>query len=331
MSDPNFANIFSSCVQSRKVFLGGLAQTVTEGKLLYNKISIFIDNLNSYFSKFGGLEQCIIMREKNTKKSRGFGFIVFENKSSVDKLISCKSKHVINGKSVECKTAVAKDELLEEQDFQKLVNQIPDRLGNTDYSFLNSQQNVDLTGMNESCLDNEMNLTNEFISTSRTNYVNKNKNNVANVNVNTNLTSKIPVNNFSNVYNNNFKPNNILNNNNINNYIGNSSNFNLNSGLKSNQFEEFNQKNNNNNYNSNNNNCSNCSSTNNNPNSLESVLPFLLLQQQQNIHKKNNFGFNNFNNMMNRSLFNGINNSSLFGNQPIIHNNICKLKICFNF
>lgn len=30
--DPNFANIFASCVQSRKVFLGGLAQTVTEGK-----------------------------------------------------------------------------------------------------------------------------------------------------------------------------------------------------------------------------------------------------------------------------------------------------------
>lgn len=38
MIDPNFSNVFSTTNQSRKVFLGGLAQNVSEGKYNHNLI-----------------------------------------------------------------------------------------------------------------------------------------------------------------------------------------------------------------------------------------------------------------------------------------------------
>lgn len=84
--------------------MGGLSTDIKES------------DLSNYFCKFGKLEQCIILKEKLTMKSRGFGFIIFTNEISVKNLLSESNCHFINGKKVECKQAVCKDNLSDLQD-----------------------------------------------------------------------------------------------------------------------------------------------------------------------------------------------------------------------
>lgn len=39
--------------------------------------------LKEFYSKFGELLDCVVMRDAQTKKSRGFGFVTFSNKEEV--------------------------------------------------------------------------------------------------------------------------------------------------------------------------------------------------------------------------------------------------------
>lgn len=48
------------------------------------------------------------MLEKDSGRSRGFGFVVFESTSSVESVLR-QVEHVIDGKKVECKIAVPKE------------------------------------------------------------------------------------------------------------------------------------------------------------------------------------------------------------------------------
>jgi len=56
--------------------------------------------LSTYFSKYGPIEEAVVMIDRKTGKSRGFGFIVFSNKIHVDKVIKFANKHYIKGKKV---------------------------------------------------------------------------------------------------------------------------------------------------------------------------------------------------------------------------------------
>jgi RNA-binding protein Musashi len=73
---------------SKKIFVGGLPPTLKEAEM---KI---------YFEKYGELEQCVIMKDKPTGKSRGFGFIIFVKEESADAVMVDKNKHNILGKWV---------------------------------------------------------------------------------------------------------------------------------------------------------------------------------------------------------------------------------------
>lgn len=70
-----------------KVFLGGLPANVTE------------TDLRSFFTRYGKVMEVVIMYDQEKKKSRGFGFLSFEDDEAVDK---CCSEHYINlnGKQV---------------------------------------------------------------------------------------------------------------------------------------------------------------------------------------------------------------------------------------
>lgn len=47
-----------------KLFVGGLQFQTTENDLLY------------YFEKFGKVENTIVMRDRQTQRGRGFGFVL---------------------------------------------------------------------------------------------------------------------------------------------------------------------------------------------------------------------------------------------------------------
>ncbi|XP_012278440.1 heterogeneous nuclear ribonucleoprotein 27C isoform X5 [Orussus abietinus] len=79
-----------------KVFLGGLPSNVTE------------TDLRSFFNRFGKVMEVVIMYDQEKKKSRGFGFLSFEDEDAVDR---CVSEHFVNlnGKQVEIKRAEPRD------------------------------------------------------------------------------------------------------------------------------------------------------------------------------------------------------------------------------
>lgn len=78
------------------MFLGGLPSNVTE------------TDLRLFFGRFGKVMEVVIMYDQEKKKSRGFGFLSFEDDASVDRVTS---EHYINlnGKQVEIKKAEPRD------------------------------------------------------------------------------------------------------------------------------------------------------------------------------------------------------------------------------
>ena len=80
----------------RKMFIGGLHPLLTE------------ESINKYFSQFGVIEKIIIMKDKLTGRSRGFGFIIFSEKETIDKILFHANCHFLYGKWVECKRAEPK-------------------------------------------------------------------------------------------------------------------------------------------------------------------------------------------------------------------------------
>ena len=75
-----------------KMFIGGLSwQTTPEG-------------LREYFSKFGEIAECMVMRDPITKRSRGFGFITYKDPASVDKVLAT-GPHELDSKMIDPKVA----------------------------------------------------------------------------------------------------------------------------------------------------------------------------------------------------------------------------------
>ena len=83
-------------IYERKMFVGGLHPSLTS------------DSLKNYFSEFGKIEKVIIMKDKLTGRSRGFGFIIFSEKETIDKILFNANCHFIYGKWIECKRAEPK-------------------------------------------------------------------------------------------------------------------------------------------------------------------------------------------------------------------------------
>jgi RNA recognition motif-containing protein len=87
----------SPTAASRKIFVGGLSHTTKES------------GLQSYFSQFGVMVDVVVMMEPNTRRSRGFGFVTFENASSVTSVVSRGRFHPLDGRLVEVKVAIPRE------------------------------------------------------------------------------------------------------------------------------------------------------------------------------------------------------------------------------
>lgn len=99
VSSIHFTNVSASLRISRsevcKIFVGGLAQEVTD------------KDFYEYFGEFGTVKDAIVMVDRNTGSSRGFGFVTFEREDAVDRVM--KQDHELQGKRIEIKRAEPRD------------------------------------------------------------------------------------------------------------------------------------------------------------------------------------------------------------------------------
>ncbi|XP_059397531.1 heterogeneous nuclear ribonucleoprotein A1-like isoform X4 [Carassius carassius] len=83
--------------QLRKLFIGGLSFETTD------------DSLREYFEQWGTLTDCVVMKDPNTKRSRGFGFVTYSNMCEVDAAMDARP-HKVDGRLVEPKRAVSRED-----------------------------------------------------------------------------------------------------------------------------------------------------------------------------------------------------------------------------
>ncbi|KII83858.1 hypothetical protein PLICRDRAFT_119035 [Plicaturopsis crispa FD-325 SS-3] len=80
-----------------KMFVGGLNWDTTD------------EGLRKYFSEFGKVDACTIMRDPDGR-SRGFAFLTFEEPSSVNAVMV--REHYLDGKAIDPKRAIPREEHL---------------------------------------------------------------------------------------------------------------------------------------------------------------------------------------------------------------------------
>jgi RNA recognition motif-containing protein len=85
----------------RKIFCGGLHLNTTK------------EGLQKHFSKYGKISDCVVMKDPTSGRSRGFGFITYEDPASVDKAQK-ERPHTLDGKQMDTKRAIPKDDPLPE-------------------------------------------------------------------------------------------------------------------------------------------------------------------------------------------------------------------------
>ncbi|KAI1003644.1 hypothetical protein K3495_g4566 [Podosphaera aphanis] len=79
-----------------KMFIGGLNWETTD------------QSLKEYFSQFGEVIECMVMRDGISGRSRGFGFLTFKDARTVN--IVMVKEHYLDGKIIDPKRAIPRDE-----------------------------------------------------------------------------------------------------------------------------------------------------------------------------------------------------------------------------
>lgn len=85
--------------RTAKIFVGGLSKDTTK------------EEFERYFEKYGEIVDAIVMTDRETGISRGFGFITFSDEKSADRVVS-QAVHIISDKQVETKKAIPKNQML---------------------------------------------------------------------------------------------------------------------------------------------------------------------------------------------------------------------------
>ncbi|CAN8106021.1 unnamed protein product [Discula destructiva] len=94
-SGPSHSNRANS-KEEGKMFIGGLNWETTD------------ESLQEYFSQFGEVTECTVMRDGATGRSRGFGFLTFKDAKTVNTVMV--KEHYLDGKIIDPKRAIPRDE-----------------------------------------------------------------------------------------------------------------------------------------------------------------------------------------------------------------------------
>eukprot|EP01084_Bolivina_argentea_P175537 303956_1 len=80
--------------RSRKLFIGGVSFSTTD------------EDFFQYFAKYGELEDCVLIREKNTGESRGFGFVTYKDKAVSEHV--AKQQLYLDGRRLDPKPSISR-------------------------------------------------------------------------------------------------------------------------------------------------------------------------------------------------------------------------------
>ena len=92
-TSPNGGSTGPSQVSGTKLFIGGLSYETTD------------ESLRQYFAQYGPIASAVVLRDQDTNRSRGFGFVVFADPESAQNALN-NHHHVVDGRRVESKLAV---------------------------------------------------------------------------------------------------------------------------------------------------------------------------------------------------------------------------------
>ncbi|CAF0914191.1 unnamed protein product [Brachionus calyciflorus] len=96
-SIPNYTSFSSNSTSKNnylnKVFVRNLSYEINE------------DELKEYFSKFGNLVECVIIKNSDTKLSRGFGFVKYSDSSMIDELMK-KRPHFLKNRKLDIRRQI---------------------------------------------------------------------------------------------------------------------------------------------------------------------------------------------------------------------------------
>lgn len=79
----------------RKIFVGGLPLSVNNGTTKFDS-----EILKSYFQQFGKVLEANIVYNHETMKSRGFGFVIFQDEDTVQEVLARYDDHHLYSKWV---------------------------------------------------------------------------------------------------------------------------------------------------------------------------------------------------------------------------------------
>jgi len=83
--------------QNRKIFIGGLSYKTSE------------EGLRGFYAQWGELLDAVVMTDKSTGNSRGFGFVTYSHAGMVDDAMRNRP-HTIDGRTVQPKRAVPRED-----------------------------------------------------------------------------------------------------------------------------------------------------------------------------------------------------------------------------
>jgi RNA-binding protein Musashi len=67
------------------------------------------EGLRQYMLRFGELDDVIVMKDRATGRSRGFGYVTFSSADNAQKAVS--TQHSLNGRMLEVKVATPREEM----------------------------------------------------------------------------------------------------------------------------------------------------------------------------------------------------------------------------